>query len=122
MSPGSLPRNGVFCSTSKMIPNTISTAPRRINIFAISPMVTLSGKEFEDFAKRRAHILARDDHIDHTMIEHEFGALEPRGKLLLYRLFDHSRPGKPDEAFRLCNNNVAKHGEARSHAAEGGVC
>src|SRR5574337_1154617 len=99
MSPGNLPRKGVFWSRSSASPITMSTAPKRISILAISP-IALFHEEIEHPAQDRAHLLARDDHVDHAVLEQEFGALEPPGKLRFERLCDHAGPGEPDQTLR----------------------
>src|SRR5512143_1213384 len=121
ISPGSLPANGNFWMASITRPITIRTAPMRISILAISFM-SLFREEIEYPAEDRAHVLARNDHVDHAVFEEELRALEPRRKLLLDCLFDNPGAGETDEALRFRDDNVAEHREACSHSAEGRVC
>src|SRR5512146_1971101 len=117
ISPGSFPAKGNFWMPSSTRPVTISTAPRKISVRAISP-IGLFREEIEYPAEDRAHVLARNNHVDHAVIEQELRALEPGRELLLDRLFDHPGTGETDEALRLRDDDVAEHGKARGHPAE----
>src|SRR5690606_33145029 len=69
----------------------------------------------------RLELGARDDVVEHPVIEQELGALKPFGELLADGLLDDAWAGEADERARLGEVHVAEEREARRHAAGGGV-
>src|SRR4051812_1059792 len=61
----------------------------------------------EVLLQARLHLSARDDAIDQTMVEQEFGGLEARRQFGLGRVFDHSRSGKSDHGARFSDDQIA---------------
>src|SRR5512143_1746573 len=120
ISPGSFPTKRNLWIPSITRPITISTAPRKISVLAISP-IGLFREEIEYPAQDRPHVLARNDHVDHPVLEQELRPLEPRRELLFDRLFDNPGTGETDEALRFRDDDVSEHGKTRSHPAEGRV-
>src|SRR6266446_4624501 len=62
-----------------------------------------------------------DDGVEKSMLEKELGALESFGELLANGLLDDAGAGEADECAGLRDVEIAKHGEAGSDAAGGGI-
>src|SRR5438093_6973522 len=77
----------------------------------------LVGEERENAAGRLLEVAPVDDHVELTVREQEFRALESLGQRLPDRLGDDPRPGEADQRARLGEDDVAEHREARGDAA-----
>lgn len=71
--------------------------------------------------KEAAQLATLHDRIDQSMLEREFGGLEPFGKRLADRIFDHAPSREPDERMRFRDDQIAFGGERCGHAARGGI-
>ena len=60
-------------------------------------------------------------HVDHAVIEQEFGALEAVGQGLADGLLDDPLPGEADDRAGLGERDVAEHGEGGGNPARGRV-
>src|SRR5688572_30890204 len=71
----------------------------------------------DESAQRLLELLALDNHVDHPVFQQKLGSLKLVRQLLLDGLFDHPRPGKPDQSLRFGNDDVAKH-RSEEHTSE----
>src|SRR5690606_27439551 len=62
----------------------------------------------QEVADLVAHPAAIDDHVDGSVVQQEFAALEPVGQLLADRLLDDPGAGETDQRLRLRDVHVAK--------------
>ena len=75
----------------------------------------------ERMRKEAAQLTALHDRIDQSMLEREFSGLEPFGKRLANRIFDHAPACEPDERMWFRDDQIAFGGERCGHAARGGI-
>ena len=68
-----------------------------------------------------AQLAARDDHVDHPVLEQIFGALEAFGQFLADGLLDHPLAGKADQRAGLGQLDVAEHRVGSGNPAGGRV-
>src|SRR6266851_5849840 len=71
----------------------------------------------EQLGEREAHLMARNDRVEHPVRQQKLGCLKIAGKLLVSRLLDNPPPGKPDNRTRFSDIQVAQARERRRHAA-----
>src|SRR5580704_12533052 len=81
----------------------------------------LADEEIEGLGDVRLQFLARDDGVEESVLEEEFGGLKTFREFLADGLFDHARAGKTDERAGLRNIQVAEHRVTGSDAASGGI-
>src|SRR4051794_28304364 len=75
-----------------------------------SRRLLLVGREVSDQLRQRPpQVLPVHDHVDHSVGEEIFGALEAFRELLPDRRFDNSLAGEADERARLGDLDVAEH-------------
>ena len=68
-----------------------------------------------------AHLAPVHDHVDRSFLEQELGALETLRKLLAHGLLDDAWASKADQRPGLGDDDIAKHGKTRRHAAHGRI-
>ena len=54
-----------------------------------------------------AQMASIQDHVEASMFQQEFAALEALREGLPHRLLDHAGPCEPNECIWLCGNNIA---------------
>src|SRR5277367_698505 len=81
----------------------------------------LTDEKVEGLGDVRLQFLARDNGVEETVVEEEFGGLKTFGQLLADGLFDHARAGKTDERAGLRNIQIAEHRVTGGDAAGGGI-
>src|SRR5277367_1361321 len=86
-----------------------------------SYVIRLADEEIEGLADVRLQFLARDDGVEETVFEEEFGGLETFGKFPADGFVDHARAGKTDQRAGLRNIQIAEHRVAGGDAAGGGI-
>src|SRR5277367_1330005 len=86
-----------------------------------SYVMWLADEEVESLCDVRLQFFARDDGVEETVFEEEFGGLKTFGKFLADGLFDDARAGKTDERAGLRNIQIAEHRVAGGDASGGGV-
>ncbi len=88
---------------------------------SIVPARAPQPEQRQDLAEPVAQLVARDDGVDHPVLQEELGALEAGRQLLADGLLDDPRAGEADERLRLGQDDVAQPGEGGRHAAGGRV-
>src|SRR5277367_2101295 len=81
----------------------------------------LTDEKVEGLGDVRLQFLARNDGVEETVLEEEFGGLKTFGQLLADGLFDHARAGKTDERAGLRNIQIAEHRVTGGDATGGGI-
>src|SRR5579862_7839351 len=82
---------------------------RRLLLLAAQSGATISARtrqHREDSREREAHLMARDDRVEHSVREEKFRALKIVGELLIAGLLSHAAAGKTDQRARLGNIQI----------------
>src|SRR5216683_2209079 len=113
----------ISCQWKKQIPRFADSA-RDDNLGSVVMAWHYFGsgqKEIEGAGDEGLEVLARDNGVEETVFEEEFGALKSFGEFLADGLLDDARAGETDERAGFGDVEVAEHGEAGGDASGGGV-
>src|SRR5271167_1940820 len=122
-SPAALPNIFASSDPSSIVPRSLAKdlcpAPRLALAGALSCAVIAARprQHREDSPEREAHLMARDDRVEHAVREQKFRPLKILGQLHVAGLRRDPPSREADQRARLRNIQIAEHRKRRGHTA-----